>query len=123
MNRYTIYCTEEQARNAIKLGAPLKELIYSKDFENAEHAIVEEIYYTLRHYEVPTAEQMIGWLREKDLYINIIHVSAGYTSWVKTIKENITLSEGNTGFVNSFEEATLAAIDAALGYLTTGNKK
>ena len=98
MNRYTIYCTEEQTRKAFELGAPIE--IFNAD-GNIE--IIE-----------PTAEQMIGWLRkEMKLAISIDY----------NIQNNILVwfySIFNFAYSNTFsepEEATLAAIDAALDYL------
>lgn len=120
MDKYKIPCTPEQTKKALELGAPIEV----KSIENAPKEWHGKACFTgmATCAKIPTTEEMLGWLRENDLYVNIIHISAGYTSWIKTIKKNLYLSKGNTGYVNSFEEATFAGINAALEYLTNNKK-
>lgn len=49
MEQYTIYCSDEQTKKALELGAPLE---YHCPNER------ESVYHR------PTAEQMLGWLEE-----------------------------------------------------------
>ena len=76
------------------------------------NAVKTEVIYTVA---IPTAEQIINWLEEQyhlsfDIYQSLL-------SWSCSIKhkdeECIFLD-----YLNSRKEATLAAIDAALEYLS-----
>ena len=58
MNRYTIYCTEEQTKKALELGAPLNCCYHNDDFQNTIKI------GSLHYVEIPTAEQMLGWLED-----------------------------------------------------------
>lgn len=102
MDDYTIFCTEEQAKKALVLGAPIiKEERFSP--VNWNSGLIN-----------PTAEQMIGWLQGQKIGISI---KEGLDSWFYLITENkkdIVQWEKPTR-----REATLAAIDAALDYLLT----
>lgn len=103
MNKYTIYCTAEQTKKAFELGAPLFRYTSIPNF-----AEVIEIS-TSEYYEIPTAEQMIGWLRSQG---------------VKFLLSDEPDSEGCYWFIGNGEECIacgkenenkeLAAIDAAL---------
>lgn len=117
MKNYTIYCTTEQVQIALELGAPIEY----------EFGYVNGIPYKITDEEgepsliIPTAEQMIGWLR-KEMKLAI---SIGYN-----IQNDNTpvwfYSIFNVAYSNTFsepEEATLAAIDAALDYLEKQNVK
>lgn len=116
MNRYKIPCTEEQTKKALELGAPI--LLVPEEFYTEEEHFRMEIEGENASVILPTAEEMIGWLREMDIFINIIHIDSGYSSWTKTIKENETLVDGNLVFLNTYEESVLSAIDEALEYLS-----
>lgn len=89
---YTIRCTEEQTNKALELGAPI---------------------------ELPTAEQMIGWMEGQGILFDID------TEWNKSVLVYVWDCENksliNHVFHGSRKETILAAIDAALGYLS--NKK
>lgn len=145
MNKYTIYCTKEQTSKALELGAPIYELDneetmkermscevgfnatfpscgcfdnYSNKEEYPDITIieVEGVKYA---YVIPTAEQMQGWLTDK----------LGITTWqirylpccdesvygYLIIGQDVVL---DNGLYKTSKEATLAAIDAALDYLT-----
>lgn len=121
MNRYTIYCAEEQTKKALELGAPVN--IYPlhasiiKGNASLFHDIVciEEQYYI-----IPTTEQMLGWLEEQGILIDID------TEWNKSVLVYVWECENksliNNVFHGSRKEATLAAIDAALEYLSNKNE-
>lgn len=100
MERYTIYCTEEQTKKALELGAPIEKICYALN----------------EHWQdkTPTAEQMIGWLEEQGITVEMVKCE---THWFAR-----TYSDENTNFNKgrffSRKEATLAAIDAALDYLS-----
>lgn len=106
MNRYTIYCTPEQTRKALELGAPIER----DGFEDRPYVYIDGAYL------IPTAEQMIGWLEEQESFSNICirktmggnHSSACYCNG-ETLLSKV---------FSSRKEATLAAIDAALEYLS-----
>lgn len=108
MNEYTIYCTEEQTKKALNLDAPIEvTTIDSGNPFEPNYGVV-----------APTAEQMIGWLRkEMKLAISIdYNIQNNKPVWFYSIF--------NFAYSNPFsepEEATLAAIDAALDYLVDNN--
>lgn len=109
MNRYTIYCTAEQTKKALILRAPIEH------WGNTSNLIT------------PTAEQMIGWLEDKR-----ISVKAFCFSWCNENKPTWQVHAYNEstdfwdevafGHSESCKEATLAAIDAALDYLSKNKK-
>ena len=113
MEQYKIYCTNGQTKKALELGAPIEV-----DFQfNFKTAIINH-----KAYIVPTAEQMIGWLERQGLVIiDTIRVTQpidgiswyGYKLIFPWQKE-----EYNEIKYDSRREATLAAIDAALDYLS-----
>ena len=103
INEYTIYCTEEQTKKALELGAPIGNGHYYDKI-----CIINTI-----DYATPTTEQMIGWLNDKSLQVTIRFRGC---SWYYNIMSNYdVLSIGED--VSSRKEATLAAIDTALEYL------
>lgn len=115
MRRYTIYCTEEQTRKALKLGAPIfsvKNAFTSKDIPHFN--IGNEKDWVL--YIIPTAEQMIGWLEEQGLLVSILYGYEVSDKWAYDI-DGEEYFDYKSGEYNSRKEATLAAIDAALEYL------
>ena len=127
MDKYTIYCTEEQTKKAFELGAPIKKVLHPTTWFN-------EVYPKRCHIDIleypngctlaiPTAEQMICWL-EDILEFTTCHVTfyPVYELYGFLIihKEGVIehdASEGGMYLYNSRKEATLAAIDAALEYL------
>lgn len=122
MDRYEIRCTEEQVFKALKLGAPLeKDVAFAGDYDfdsaNKVH-ISKHLAKTAAYQEyatIPTAEQMLGWLEEQGILIDID------TEWNKSVLVYVWDCENksliNNVFHGSRKEATLAAIDAALEYL------
>ena len=118
MNNYTIYCTEQQAKRAIELGAPLikidtsdKMLIYG---DNKCFPIIADYPYA-----IPTTDQMINWLEEQGFwYINIsYYVTGDYWCYHGVTNGGHDSIGYNMTSYNSRKEATIAAIDAALDYL------
>lgn len=112
MNRYQIYCTEEQTKKALELGAPLIYIEEGRDkYSNLHYLYVPQKW---GYYIIPTAEQMIGWLRTKgfrfafDDDTNYWNVCVG--------NKPITVGYGQT------ENKELAAIDAVLEYLSQNKK-
>ena len=105
MERYTIYCTAEQTKKAIELGAPIE--IRKKHLCNV--GLIEKV----------TAEQMISWLEEQE-GIKDIAIAQPF-HWVFIISDDICYHSTGEGF-ETRKEATLAAIDAALDYLSKNKK-
>ena len=122
---YTIYCTEEQIKKAfVELDAPLKQVFYNVQFDETlkEYHLIR---IGCKLYEIPIAEQMIGWLEEQDIIREVnVYRSANYEGWYYSIsganKQYISINGhaiASIGKHDSRKEATLAAIDAALDYL------
>lgn len=119
MNNYTIYCTPEQTKKALKLGAPIKRII---KYEDTISSIID--------YCIPTVEQMLGWIEEQ-MNITTFHINFyptyknegyGYLIIAKEIVIECDAQEDGKYLQPSRKEATLAAIDAALGYLMNNKK-
>lgn len=104
MNRYTIYCTKEQTKKAIELGAPIE--LYDND--KCPHFK----WWDNFEYIIPTAEQMCGWLRCRGMkfYFNDI------TSLWQVVYDINIIGQGCS------DNKELAAIDAALDYLSKNKK-
>lgn len=117
MNKYTIYCTREQTKKALELGAPIEPQTSSTLIDTL-CAFCDDGWYI-----IPTAEQMLGWLRKNKLYIEVmmndtdterhfdgfVFISTTDEALLPTIKE-------------TYEDALLSAIDNALEYLTNNKK-
>lgn len=124
---YSIYCSEEQTRKALELGAPI--ITTSKEasmFFCAAHPktfISKGVKNSNKEFTcaMPTAEQMISWLEEqKETSFDVYEIYNGWTY-------NIIYGHSDANAVSvihydSRKEATLAAIDAALEYLTNNKK-
>lgn len=112
MDKFTIYCTEEQTKKALELGAPITTR--NDRFDERVSPICKEGEQWL-YAIIPTAEQMLGWLEEQGILIDID------TEWNKSVLVYVWDCENkspiNNVFHGSRKEATLAAIDAALEYL------
>lgn len=129
MDKYTIYCTEEQTKKALELGAPIEKVGISQRDPS------RPVYYTddpkenweSDAYYCPTAEQMIRWLEEQGIFIEvspsfnedgthlfIYHIGSDIDSWIDSELKHIA---GELLTYPSRKEATIAAIDAALDYL------
>lgn len=145
MEQYSIYCTKEQTKLALELGAPIDELDnevalqdrmslgvgipsfgrfddYANEDEYPHITIidVEDVRYA---YYIPTAEEMLGWLETQGIKINI-----NYSAFEDSLKFKIHKAEDfeyeiSWGYhYTSRKEVTLAAIDAALDYLGSHQK-
>lgn len=124
MEQYTIYCTESQTRKALELGAPIElESEYYHPTENdfkLDNPIPCKSFTRGYHYaKCPTAEQMIGWLEEQCVYELSIYKSIWTWGWTILFKDEYRI---NGHEFKSRKEATLAAIDAALEYLSNNKK-
>lgn len=122
MNRFTIYCTEEQTRKALELGAPINVSIMVDILRDNIG-----IYCFLQGgdaYWFPTAEQIVGWLESQGIHIELEYdlTFDKYDFCILDEDESVakrTMYCDYFGF-NSFsnlKDATLAAIDTALEYL------
>ena len=60
MSDYTIYCTREQTERAYKFRARIVKMV--EEFNAIPSCYVDK---SNNLYEIPTAEQMIGWLEDK----------------------------------------------------------
>lgn len=109
MNKYTIYCTTEQTKKAIRLGAPIEMNSHS----HGRPYIQDGVNFLI----CPTTEQMISWLENKSLQVTI-HFRGN--SWYYNIMSGYKVLSISKN-VSTRVEATLTAIDAALEYLN--NKK
>lgn len=120
MDDFTIHCTEAQTEKALKIGAPIKMITFARPMDGQEIVILDGDFY-----KIPTAEQMISWLEEKGIFISIQRIKecGGTYSYYYTIEHNEHgyLTNGLWTF-DSRPEAALAAIDAALEYLSNNRK-
>lgn len=136
MSDYTLFCTPEQTRKAFDLGAPISEGMERHNAWNAMQRIKsgKETYeeyankgvaiingkYVVKALTIPTDEQMIGWLEEETLGEIRIEQDTE-KKWAYTLFNNRYEFDMSYDVYYSRKEATIAAIDAALEYLT--NKK
>lgn len=116
MNKFSILCTKDQIRKALELGAPLETCDWRITDTSRYIELDNEKGW---HIQIPTAEEMIGWLEsEKSFSFDIRKrvVTWSYFIYYKMrhfLQDPVIDDDGFT----SREEATLAAIDAALEYL------
>lgn len=125
ISEYTIYCTPDQTRKSLELGAPLFKYTSIPNF-----AEVIEVAYC-EYYEIPTAEEMIGWLEEQGVLIQIEPINGMHYYWLLSTKECTEKPDKyswvtqyvtpNYKEIPSRKEATIAAIDAALEHLKENN--
>lgn len=125
MNEFTIYCTREQTKKALKLGAPIDSVNH---YTAPNHPSFVDILHKGNAWFLPTAEQMCGWLRSKGIVArgncySKVNKDLDIPDWqvLDYNEEKSRWHEKFFGHADSYEAATLAAIDAALDYLT--NKK
>lgn len=135
MERYTIYCTEEQTKKAFALGAPIDESI---DYHTDGHLITTgymlngevndknlDGFGWANILRIPTAEQMIGWLEEQGvvvILVSIIDIDTLCYRWVIHSCQYDDDFMDRSDMTYSRKDATLAAIDAALDYLIKNKK-
>lgn len=123
MDKYKIYCTAEQTKKAFELGASIEfEQTIVHDWSTGKPVPYPDIATDKDGEPIlikPTAEQMIGWLIKEHGILPVIDMAnsvsfeCGFASMIK-MENNV---KRFVGIYSSPEEATLAAIDAALGYL------
>lgn len=118
MNRYILFCTPEQTKKALELGAPIEQVFYNVVTKEALKRY-NLVFIAGKEYKIPTAEQIIGWLEEQLNVREIFIRRCGNWRYEIYIDPHYHLEEN--GFA-SRKEATLAAIDAALEYLTNNKK-
>lgn len=117
MNKYTIYCTEEQTKKAFELGAPIEILPNYTEYIGLP--LIKCKDDNERPYIPPTAEQMILWLEEQGIHdIRLVHLKDAWMFYI-FLDGNMLPYEYN---YPSRKEVTMAAIDAALEYLCQRNK-
>ena len=120
MKRYEIRCTEPQTRKAMELGAPIQRERIGKCITVDIPRLTNNQEERESDYVLPTAEQMIGWLEEQGVQITS-HASI-FKDWSCFCYPEDTNLFFQGKWVDSRKEATLAAIDAALEYLTNKMK-
>lgn len=111
MDSYAIYCTEEQTKKALELGAKIEIQEYCPPGE------IEPNWFHDKDkcYHIPTAEQIVGWLEElTDIMVISINMDI-FGTWFYCVETEHNYFENNR--FKSRKEATLAAIDATLEYL------
>lgn len=108
IDQYTIYCTKEQTQKAFELGASIVKMI--EEFNAIPSCYVDK---SNNLYEIPTAEQMIGWLEEQGFEFE---ESKYYTSIDYKDKGCLGMFEGLR------KDSVLIAIDTALDYLISKKK-
>lgn len=116
MDRYTIPCTKEQTRKALELGAPIKE---------ADRYDFPVFPIGGKYHKFPTAEQMAGWLKEQGIIIETALMRRRperYGIWGVTEKGEYLKNLRCDKDYLTRQEAILAAIDAALEWLTDSKK-
>ena len=122
MDNFTIHCTEEQTKKALELGAPIEALYSKADYLQRIPTVSIKGEYVTYDYFIPTAEEMIGWLEEQD-NIKSVEVTQSF-GWHYRVKRKSNDAENwIRGDCRNRKEATLAAIDAALEYLTNNKIK
>lgn len=118
MSDYSLFCTEEQTRRALELGAPIDNSSSQFDSDCTDNI---ELLSNGLYAIIPTAEQMIGWIESiSTIQIHIekqmLESGTQYRIWVR--EECKPFSNIIKMFsYSSRPEAALAAIDAALEYL------
>lgn len=111
MNKFKIYCTEEQTKKALELGAPIE--ITTIDSGNPFCPNYGAV--------APTAEEMVGWLEEQE-EISDLHIFKPLVHWTFELYASNGDGKNNQPLFNSRKEATIAAIDYALNFLIKNKK-
>ena len=108
MNRYTIYCTEDQTRKALEFGAPIEFIKIGK--RKPLHYICSRENKV--YYKIPTAEQMRGWLKGQGFKFILSDIKDfDEKCWV------VIHNDKEVSYGTNIEDKELDAIDAALEYL------
>lgn len=111
MRKYTIYCTEQQTKKALELGAPIERVLFYSDKKYKYSKIKEGMF------KIPTVEQMCGWLRTKGLFVEpYLNGECSYSfAPIVSTKEDGEIIRLEAE--EEYKKAALVAIDAALDYL------
>lgn len=129
---YTIYCSPEQTKKALDLGAQINTIGCTRGEIPLLDDYVELVVMddnTSIIGKIPTAEQMIGWLewqKQIDEVVIYKYQRLGRRYWCYDIYDEngfcVSIDDNRREGYSSRKEATLAAIDAALEYLSKNNK-
>lgn len=119
MIEFEIRCTTEQTTKAILLGAsiyktPYLSNVHGRPFIEEHVGKDRDSVYTIK----PTAEQMTGWLRSKGVSVEYFETSKGWYGCAHNYHQKSSVEFTFREKYKSRKEAALAAIDAALEYLT-----
>lgn len=124
MNRNTIYCTKEQTKKALELGAPIE--LYDEE-EKESYCFWRLRFIDLQNgflAKYSTAEQLIGWLEDQNILVERTRFMGKYAFRLLKIhssgEQNLHIQGQD---YPTYKEATLAAIDAALDYLIKSKEK
>lgn len=114
MDEFTIYCTAEQTRKGLELGAPICKC--AKDNNDPDLTVDGWGSFDGYWLLIPTAEQMIGFIATKGVFVGVAwdYINKKWESYTHVKNKMIGCDN-----YNSREEATLAAIDEALDYLAS----
>lgn len=125
MDKFTIYCTAEQTKNALELGAPIKINNYppinGEEFIWLSPPADAIAWNNSTNCTVPTAEQMVEWLEDQEEISNL-HIFRLSIHWTFDLHTSNGEEKNNRPLFNTRKEATLAAISSALEYLTNNKK-
>lgn len=119
---FTIYCTKEQTLKAIELGAGIDNSSSQFDSDCTDNI---ELLSNGLYAIIPTSEQMCGWLRTEGVHLSILYSKFRNLYSVQCVEFDgmyIRDDDGSIKYFISDKQATLAAIDAALDYLTNNKK-
>lgn len=116
-----VIVTLEQAKSLKELGFPQRAISsigwYSTNGQLNNSSIDIPLDLLEGECAAPHLELVAKWLRdEKDIFININHISSGYSSWIKTISDNANIG-ANLGYVDKYEVALSNGIDKAIEIL------
>lgn len=114
MEKYTLYCNEEQTRKAFELGAPIEVSHRIESVVNRKYfGDLSNFTFTI----IPTAEQLIGWMEDNGINEITIQRTSPFNTWGMSIDfDGESPMETHDAYF-SRKEATNAAIDVALKYL------
>lgn len=133
MTEYNLYCTPEQTRKGLELGAPIK--IFGNEYmtrdlvkrakEEGQIEVIEKEMNRVDHatvigdliFCIPTAEQIMQWLESKGIKISIMYGYDECGRWSYDIDGEMYMDLQPIGTYTSRKEATNAAIEETLNYL------
>lgn len=120
MEKYTFFCTPEQTKVSYGLGAPIDTKLTKS---NGYACVVIDDAGINVFGKIPTLEQMCGWLAYENGIV--LEISAAIENnktfnykWILNNSHQPDDVMTDTETYDSFEDAIVAGIDAALEYLT-----